>query len=621
MAINPLSFPQYSIDTTVDPGAWSSLANLGNVARSAQEERMKQQALSNLGADPAANAQWLIASKVPSLVTLGLNLQQRGVENTRAQQELAIRQAQEDRAAAADEARTKGEEGLPGVLGGLFNGTAAPPGARAPVAPSPTVWGDKEAEAKGLYPTRTAAAGAAPGAAPAAGGAYPQLPVYDPAQASPFETGELGGGAVPGQPAAAPAPAAAPVPARVQSNVATGQPASTGISSDEIRQLAANPLTRPMAIALATEKLQQASRRQQAVAAGFDPSQPNVAAWIATAGGLSVPTNDFVIEKVKGLPGEPERLVRVPKSGPAGPIDLPPAPGSTGVDNSTLTGEDYLKTLPPARASIVRGVLDLSIDPNKLSIVGGHREGILADAKQADPTYDAALAPAKFAATKEFIAGGPNSPASTIVSGGTTIGHLLHASDVSQRLGGPSGYGPATGLINQSRIKYLEQQNDPDLKEYNTILGRIAEEGTKFYRGVGGTESDIERDIASMTPAQAQAARDRGLATQASAMYSKVQALQDRWKNALGPRAWNRISQEQNFPVISRANIAAVNTILQRGGLPPVPVPDDMKAPVSGLGSPADAMLEDARLALAHKVPREQVIDRLRKAGIDERLL
>jgi hypothetical protein len=43
-----------------------------------------------------------------------------------------------------------------------------------------------------------------------------------------------------------------------------------------------------------------------------------------------------------------------------------------------------------------------------------------------------------------------------------------------------------------------------------------------------------------------------------------------------------------------------------------------MKTPVSGLGSSADAMLEDARLALAHKVPRAQVIERLKQAGIPE---
>jgi hypothetical protein len=104
-------------------------------------------------------------------------------------------------------------------------------------------------------------------------------------------------------------------------------------------------------------------------------------------------------------------------------------------------------------------------------------------------------------------------------------------------------------------------------------------------------------------------------------MYSKVQALQDRWKNAVGPKAWDRISKEQDFPVISRANIRGVNTILARGGLPLIPVPEELKPPSSGLGAKADAILEDARLALAQKVPRAAVVDRLKQAGIDEKFL
>jgi hypothetical protein len=464
------------------PQAWSGgadfspLANLGNVYRDAQSEAAKSRALSQLGADPNANMQTLLQSGVPSLATIGLNLQQKGIEQQREDQRNAI----------ADYYRQQ-----------------------------------EEARRQGTYDE----------------------------------------------------------------------------DSPEAR----------------TKKI---------VAAGLDPKTPEAMRYIAAGGALSAPPKpQFEIKTIKDPSTGTERVVRIPVEGPEGPIDIPPAKGSTGVDQSTLTGEDFIKTLPPQRAAMVKGITDFSIDPNKLSIVGGHREGLLADAKQYDPTYVAAYAPARAAAIKEFIAGGPNSPASTIVSGGTTIGHLLHASDTSQKLGGPAGFGPATSAINKARIQYLENQNDPDLKEYNTMLGRIAEEGTKFYRGVGGTESDIKRDIETMTPAQSQQSRDRGLATQAMAMYSKVQALQDRWKNAVGPKAWDRISKEQDFPVISRANIRGVNTILQRGGLPLIPVPEELKPPPSGLGAKADAILEDARLAIASKVPRAAVIDRLKQAGIDEKYL
>lgn len=321
----------------------------------------------------------------------------------------------------------------------------------------------------------------------------------------------------------------------------------------------------------------------------------------------------FVIKEGTNPDGTPS-FIRVKTTGPEGPIAglTPPATQSA---NAQLTGPDFLASLPPEQAIIVKKIADHEIDPNKLSIMGGHRERLMAAASRYDPEYDASLAPARFAAKKEFLTGGPNAPSSTIVSGGTTIGHLLHASDASQKLGGPSGYGPVTGLINKARAGYEEASNDPNYKEYNTTIGRIAEEGTKFYRGVGGTESDIMRDIATMSPGQSQEARDRALATQASLIYSKVAALQDRYKNAMGTKAWEKVSKEQNFPVISAKNREAVNTILKRGGLPELP-PEPAKGGTQGSGG--DAILQHARDAIAQGADpiavKKQLVE---KFGVD----
>jgi hypothetical protein len=94
------------------PQAWSGgadfspLANLGNVYRDAQSEAAKSRALSQLGADPNANMQTLLQSGVPSLATIGLNLQQKGIEQQREDQRNAVadyyRQQNESRLAAAE---------------------------------------------------------------------------------------------------------------------------------------------------------------------------------------------------------------------------------------------------------------------------------------------------------------------------------------------------------------------------------------------------------------------------------------------------------------------------------------------------------------------------------------
>jgi hypothetical protein len=100
--INPISFPApqaYSGGADFTP-----LAKLGDVYREAQAEAAKQRALAQLGADPNANAQTLIRSGIPSLAQMGLNLQQQGVSNTRADRQLSIQEAQEKRAAENNEA-------------------------------------------------------------------------------------------------------------------------------------------------------------------------------------------------------------------------------------------------------------------------------------------------------------------------------------------------------------------------------------------------------------------------------------------------------------------------------------------------------------------------------------
>lgn len=301
-----------------------------------------------------------------------------------------------------------------------------------------------------------------------------------------------------------------------------------------------------------------------------------------------------------------------PRTGEAKPIALP----ASAVQDTSLGGPDFLASLPSNRAAIVKKIADHEVDPNKLSIVGGHRESLIADASRYDPEYDASLAPARFAAKKEFLTGGPNAPSSTIVSGGTTIGHLLHASDASQKLGGTNSFGPLNSTINSARAAYEQQSNDPNFKEYNTTIGRIAEEGTKFYRGVGGTESDIMRDIQTMQPGQSQESRDRALATQASLIYSKVAALQDRYKNAMGTKAWEKVSKENNFPVISAKNREAVNTILKRGGLPELP-PEPPQNGAASQGNGSDVLLQHARDAIALGAPKDAVLKRLQEGGVD----
>jgi hypothetical protein len=118
MAISPLQLNGFgNINNTVDQAQWSTLGNLRNVYDKAQAQARQQQALASLGTDPQANMQTLITSQDPALAQTGLNLQQKSVEQARVdaanaqaqsnwQAQQTIREAQEARAAQADEEAT-----------------------------------------------------------------------------------------------------------------------------------------------------------------------------------------------------------------------------------------------------------------------------------------------------------------------------------------------------------------------------------------------------------------------------------------------------------------------------------------------------------------------------------
>lgn len=92
MAVAPLQIPNPQINNAVDPSQWSQLGNLGNVYQKQQEQQAQQAALAQLGQGPQVDAQTLLRSGVPSLATLGLNMQQKSVEQQREDVQNAERQ-------------------------------------------------------------------------------------------------------------------------------------------------------------------------------------------------------------------------------------------------------------------------------------------------------------------------------------------------------------------------------------------------------------------------------------------------------------------------------------------------------------------------------------------------
>lgn len=207
-------------------------------------------------------------------------------------------------------------------------------------------------------------------------------------------------------------------------------------------------------------------------------------------------------------------------------------------DFGDLRGKDLLSSLEksdPASAAQVKAIIEGRTAYPTGSRLNPVQQRVKELVTLVDPTFETGNSGARMKVRNEFLAGGPNTPAGQITAGNTAIQHLGHLLEASDTLGGASNYGPLNSILNDANVAIKGRSNDTGLVTYNNALGRFAEEATKFYRGVGGTEADIQRALADLTAAQSPEARRTAIKAQADLMHSKINALQDRWKQGMGP--------------------------------------------------------------------------------------
>lgn len=299
----------------------------------------------------------------------------------------------------------------------------------------------------------------------------------------------------------------------------------------------------------------------------------------------------------------------------AGGAGSPALVPGTGPD--AVHGEAFLKTVPSDLRDIVRKLANYEVDPRTLSYRGGLRTRVIAWASQYDPNYDAAQYPTRQAAIKEFNSGGPNSPAGQITAGNTALQHLGHLWDLSKEVGGVNNAGILNSTANYLHKGYEAATQDPNYKAYNAGLSKFVEEATKFYRGIGGNEADLQRDLENLSVANSPAAREAAMRTLAQFMKGKINALQDRWKTAMGPTGWMKAVGQgpSDFKIIQGESQTQYDKIMGAdAGTGAHPAQN--RASSTGKPNTADALAQ-ARDALARGADRNAVLQRLQKWGID----
>lgn len=266
--------------------------------------------------------------------------------------------------------------------------------------------------------------------------------------------------------------------------------------------------------------------------------------------------------------GQPVYGYPPPREEAAKTAEKPAAPEQ---DMAGLTGKEYLETLKkddPKMESQVRAVLEGRAPyPTGMLLKTPYGQQLAAHVTQADPSFESGNATARVKTRNEFMTGGVGSPAGQITAGNTALQHAGEMSDALERVKegggllrglGNAGIPVLSYLANEAKNKSV--QGTPEgaaLNDFMTAKNHFSEEVTKFYAGSAGSEAERTRALANLDAAKSLPELRSAIKTEVNLMQGKVNALQDRWKNGMGPLV-------PEFPLIQQKSQEAIDRVIQR---------------------------------------------------------
>ena len=203
---------------------------------------------------------------------------------------------------------------------------------------------------------------------------------------------------------------------------------------------------------------------------------------------------------------------------------LQPPPGQT------LSGEDYLKTLPKPQADQVKALAEGRMQiPGGFALKTPYWQQMMTHVSQYDPNFDTVNYNARAATRKDFTSG---KSAQNITSFNTAIGHLDHLSHAIDDLNN-SDYTAvnaatnATAGVNADRAKKLAA--------LKTAGNAVASELAKAFKGTGSTSlQEVTEWHDLIDPNLSPAALKQVVKTATDLLASRIDSVGDQYNKGMG---------------------------------------------------------------------------------------
>lgn len=260
----------------------------------------------------------------------------------------------------------------------------------------------------------------------------------------------------------------------------------------------------------------------------FVPKVPGVAG--VSAAPPRAPTNPteatFALAAAGGDPAKAFQLMNAPKTSTAGPAV---APGNASLPDvgPGERNDTYLKSLPPAQQSLVKALAEgRQAFPTGNALRAPYWQSMLEAVGKYDPAFDAVNYNARAATRRDFTSG---KTADQIRSINTAIGHLGQLSDLADALNNGN-----VEKINAARNWLKTQFGYTGPTDFDTVLNRVAPEITRVWRGTGGNEADITRDIETMKNSRAPQIIHGAIAQLGGMLESQLDSTKERYRQGMG---------------------------------------------------------------------------------------
>lgn len=214
--------------------------------------------------------------------------------------------------------------------------------------------------------------------------------------------------------------------------------------------------------------------------------------------------------------------------------------------------EDYLKTLSDSDAALVKGLAEgRKAFPTGSALRSEYWQGILGAVAKYDPMFDEVNYNARAATRKDFTSG---KSAQQINALNTVIGHIAQLSDAAAALKNSDfkSYNKIANAL-QSEFGWTGKT------DFDTIAPKVAQELTRVWRGTGGSEADIQRDIDALASSNAPGQLHSSIANLGGLVESKLDALKETYRQGMGTADIEMITPEAR---------KALTTLEQRSGRP-----------------------------------------------------